>query len=101
MSINENKEFETINQKTGERKFIAETECLCKEEYHRVKKAKAKKQSVVFLIVTVLAMVGAMFGITALEVIGWISATFRIVLMCLAGAVAMFKFGYFWREFKN
>jgi uncharacterized membrane protein YqjE len=101
MSINESKEFEAINQKTGERKFVAETECQCKEEYHRVSKAKAKKKSVGFLIVTVLALVLAMLGITALEVIGWISATFRIVLMCLAGSVAMFKIGYFWHEIKN
>lgn len=101
MRINENKEFEAINQKTGERNFIAETECQSKEEYHRVKKAKAKKKAIVFMVVTVLALVVAMFGIIGLELIGWINATFRIVLMCAAGAVAMFKTGYFWHEIKG
>ena len=101
MSINESKEFEAINQKTGERKFVAETECQCKEEYHRVKKAKAKKRAVVFMAVTLVALVAAVVGITALEMIGWINTTFRIVLMCLAGALAMFKAGYLWHEIKN
>lgn len=101
MSINENQEFEAINQKTGERNFIAETECQSKEEYHRVKKEKAKKKAIVFMVVTVLALVLAILGITALEMIGWINATFRIVLMCAAGAVAMFKTGYFWHEIKG
>ena len=101
MSINENQEFEAINQKTGERKFVAETECQCKEEYHRVKKAKATKKAIVFMAVTFVALVATIFGITALEMIGWINATFRIVLICLAGSVAMFKAGYLWHEIKN
>jgi protein-S-isoprenylcysteine O-methyltransferase Ste14 len=101
MSINENKEFEAINQKTGERNFIAETECQSKEEYHRVKKAKAKKQSIIHLIVTAVVLMVSVFGIVALELIGWINDIFCIVLLCLAGAVAMFKAGYFWHEIKN
>ena len=101
MSVNENKDFEAINQKTGERKFVAETECQCNDAYHRVKKAKAKKQAIMFLIVTLLALVATMVGILALERICWINSTFRIVLMCLAGAVAMFKAGYLWHEIKN
>ena len=101
MSINENQEFEAINQKTGERKFVAETECHCNEEYRRVKKAKARKKAVVFLVVTALVLATAMFGIVGLGAIGWINNTFRIVLMCLAGAFAMFKAGFFWHEIKN
>lgn len=101
MSINENQEFEVINQKTGERNFVAETEGRCKEEYHRVKKAKAKKKAIVFMTITLLALVVAMLGITTLKVIGWINDTFRIVLMCFAGSAAMFKTGYFWHEIKN
>lgn len=101
MSINENQEFEAINQKTGERKFVAETECQCKEEYHRVKKAKAKKKAIVTLVVTLVAVLVAVFGIAALELIGWINNIFCIVLMCMAGAVAMFKAGYCWHEIKS
>lgn len=100
MSINESMEFEAINQKTGERRFVAEAEGHCKVEYHHVKKAKAKKKAIVFMVVTVLALIASMFGIIGLEMIGWINATFRIVLMCLAGSVAMFKTGYFWHEIK-
>ena len=101
MSINESMEFEAINQKTGERKFVTETESHCKEEYHRVKKAKAKKKAIVLLVVTCIAAVVAMFGILGLEFIGWINNIFCIVLMCLAGAVAMLKSGYLWHEIKN
>ena len=101
MSINENQEFEAINQKTGERKFVAETECQCKEEIHRQKKAKAKKKAIVLMAMTSVALAVAVFGISALKYIGWINSTFSIVLMCLAGAVAMFKAGYLWHEIKN
>lgn len=99
--INENKEFDAINQKASERRFIAETEYQCQEEYHRVKKEKVKKKALVFMVVTLFALAVAMVGITGLELIGWINATFRIVLMCLAGAAAMFKLGYFWHEIKR
>lgn len=101
MEINENKEFEAINQKTGERKSVAETECQCKGEHHREKKAKAKKKAIFFIIVTILVLAAVVLGITALEAISWINNTFRIVLMCAAGAMAMFKTGYLWHEIKN
>ena len=100
MSINESMEFESINQKTGERKFVAETEGVCKEEMHRIKKAKAKKKAIVRLIVTLAVLIASMFGIIGLEMIGWINGIFQVVLMCVAGAVAMFKSGYLWREIK-
>ena len=101
MSINESREFEAINQKTGERKFVAETECQCNEAYHRVMKAKAKKKAIVGLIVTVIAMFLATIGINGLEMIGWINNTFCIVLICLTGALGMFKAGYLWNELDN
>lgn len=101
MCIDESKEFEAINKKTGERNFIAETEGQCKEEYHRVKKAKAKKKAAVRMGATLGVLVIAMMGITALELIGWINDSFCIVLQCLAGCLAMFKTGYFWHEIKN
>ena len=101
MSINENKEFESINQKTGERSFIAETERQCKEEHNRLHKDKVKKRATGIMAVTTVALIAAAFGITGLELIGWINPTFRIVLMCVAGCVAMFKAGYLWHEIKN
>ena len=101
MSINESKEFEAINQKTGERKFVEETESQCKEEYHRVKKAKAKKKAIVSLVLTLLFVLATIGGIIGLKTIGWINEIFCVVLVCSAGAVAMFKAGYFWHEIKN
>ena len=101
MSINEYQEFEAINQKTSERNAQATVECYSTEEIYRAKKAKAKKKAVAFMVVTLLALMLAICGIAGLEVIGWINATFRIVLMCLAGCAAMFKVGYFWHEFKK
>ena len=101
MSINESQEFEAINQKTAERKFVDDTEHRSKEEYNRVKKAKAKKKAIVLLAVTLVALVASMAGIIGLEMIGWINDVFQVVLMCLAGAVAMFKSGYLWHEIKS
>lgn len=101
MSINENKEFEAINKKTSERNAKAAAVCHSTEEIYHAKKAKAKKMAIAFVAVTVLLLAVALVGITALELIGWINATFRIVLMCVAGSVAMFKIGYFWHGIKN
>ena len=101
MSINENKEFEAINKKTSERNAQATAVCHSTEEIYRAKKAKSKKKAIWFAAVTILLLAVAMVGITALEMIGWINSTFRIVLMCMAGSVAMFKVGYFWHEIKN
>ena len=101
MSINEIKEFEAINKKTSERNAQASAQCHSTEEFYRAKRAKAKKKAIWFVAVTILLLAVTMVGITGLEMIGWINATFRIVLMCLAGCVAMFKSGYFWHEIKN
>ena len=101
MSINENQEFEAINQKTSERKVSAQAVCYSTEEIYRAKKAKATKKAIIRMIAVTLAFVIASVGITALEMIGWINGTFRIVLLCSAGSVAMFNLGYFWHEIKN
>lgn len=101
MTVNESKEFDSINQKIGERSFIAETERQCKEAHNRLHKDKVKKRAIGLMAVTTVALIATVFGITALELIGWINSTFRIVLMCVAGCVAMFKAGYLWHEIKN
>lgn len=101
MSINESKEFEAINQKTGERKVVAETECKCKEAIGKVTKKKNTKKAIVYMVVTLVALAATLVGINALERIGWINSTFSIVLMCLAGAKAMFNTGYLWHEIKH
>lgn len=101
MCIDESKEFEAINQKASERK-AAESAASCSTEKIRLaRKAEAKGKAVVFLGVTLAALIIAMIGITALEQIGWINDTFRIVLQCVAGCLAMFKAGYLWHEIKN
>ena len=101
MSINENQEFEAINQKTKERNENATVECHSTEEIYRAKKIKAKRRAIVCIFIIFAILVVAAAGIFALEYIGWINATFKIVLLCLAGCVAMFKVGYFWHEFKK
>lgn len=101
MSINENKEFEAINQKTSERNAAKSAVCCSTEEINRAKRAKAKTKAAVYMGVTLGVLVITMMGITALELIGWINNTFRVVLQCLAGCVAMFKAGYLWHEIKN
>ena len=98
MNINENQEFETINQKTSERNANAMVECHSTEEIYRAKNIKAKRRALICIFVTfsiTLVVAASIFG---LEYIGWINATFKIVLLCLTGCVAMFKTGYFWRE---
>lgn len=101
MSINENKEFEAINQKTRERTVNESAVCHSTEEIYRVKKAKTTKKAIVCMVAITLALAAAVVGISALEVIGWINGTFKGVLLCAAGCVAMFNQGYFWHEIKN
>ena len=101
MCIDESKEFEAINQKASERKAAESAACYSTEEIRLARKAKAKRKAVVYMAVTLAALIIAMIGITALEQIGWINDTFRIVLQCVAGCLAMFKAGYLWHEIKN
>jgi hypothetical protein len=53
------------------------------------------------MAVTAVLMVIALRGINALEAIGWINNSFEVVLMVVAGSVAMFTEGYFWHELKH
>lgn len=101
MSIDENQEFEAINQKTRERNESVAVECHSTEEIYRTNKVKARKKAIACIIVTLAILLVAAAGIFALEYIGWINTTFRIVLLCLASGVAMFKAGYFWREIEK
>lgn len=96
MNINENQEFEAINQKIKERNENATVECHTTEEIYRAKKIKAKRRAIICILITFAILLVADAGIFALEYIGWISATFKIVLLCLAGCVATFKTGYFY-----
>lgn len=97
MSINENKEFETINRKTSERKE-ADNNIVAIQEKN---KSKAKTKAVALMIATVLVFAVSVFVITALEKAGWINSAFRIVLLTLAECATMFKIGYYWHEVKN
>lgn len=101
MSVNENKEFEAINQKTSERKVQATAVCHSTEEIYRAKKAKAVKKAIGCMVAITLAFAIASVGITALKNIGWINGTFRIYLLSAAFGWTMFKLGYFWHEIKN
>ena len=101
MCIDESKEFEAINQKASERKAAESAACCSTEEIRLARKAKAKKKAAVHMGVTLGVLVITMMSITALELIGWINDTFRIVLQCVAGCLAMFKAGYLWHEIKN
>jgi hypothetical protein len=101
MSINENQEFETINQKTSERNANAQAVCCSTEEIRWVKKTKARKKAALLMFVTCAVLAVALSGIAVLEEIGWINDYFSIVLKCLTGCVAVFKAGYLWHEIKN
>ena len=101
MSINENQEFETINQKVKERtETVEEGRHTAAETYREVQ--MRKKAKAVACILGVAAVLGiAVTGFWALEEIEWINHTFRIVLSAIAGAVAMFKIGGLWREIEK
>lgn len=101
MSVNESKEFEAINQKVNERKHVEETQEQAKVVYVTVKKAKARKRGLWFVILITLLLAVAVGGIMGLEAIGWINQTFSIVLMAISGAAAFFKIGCAWNEIKN
>jgi hypothetical protein len=101
MSINENQEFETINQKVKERtENVEESRNAVAENYREVQMRKKAKAVVCILgVIAVLSI--AVTGFWALEEIAWINHTFRIVLTAAAGSVAMFKIGGFWHEVKK
>ena len=101
MSINENQEFEAINQKVKERTESVEEIWQCAADtYHEVK-ARKKAKAIAKMFAVVAVFICATFGLIGLEYIGWISVFFRQVLICVAGCMAMFKLCYFWHEIKN
>lgn len=101
MSINENQEFEVINQKVKERAVNVEEVRQNAADTYKEEKARRVTKAIINMAVTLLAMVIVLRGITALEAIGWINGYFQVVLMCVAGSVSMFLEGYFWHELKG
>ena len=98
MSIKEeNMELDFINKKSNERNANAWADEAALEYI----KVKNRKDATKKLWVAVLAVLIAMVGCAALEAINWISTTFYVVLLAVAGSVGMFKAGYFWCQIKN
>lgn len=100
MSINENMEFEAINKKVKERAVnVEEVQQAAADTYKEVKVRKTVR-ALALMAATFVAVVIVMRGINGLEIIGWINETFRNLLICVAGGVAMFNIGYLWRDIK-
>ena len=101
MSINENQEFEAINKKVKERtESVEESRQSAAGTYHDVQVRK-KAKAILYMVAITVAFVLAIVVINALEVIGWINNSFKVVMMVAAGGVAMFNQGYLWHEFKQ
>lgn len=100
MNINENQEFEAINQKVKERsENVEEVRQTVADTYREVlARKKAKAIACIMGVAAVLAI--AVTGFWALEEIEWINHSFRTVLTAAAGAFAMFKIGCFWQKSK-
>ena len=101
MSINENMEFEAINQRTKERSVDVEAVRKTAADTYKEVKVRRKTKAIAIMAAVMVALVIALRGINALETIGWINSSFQVVLMCVAGGVAAFMQGYFWHEIKN
>lgn len=101
MNINENQEFEAINQKVKERTESVEEVRQTVADTYREVKAKRKARAILRIVVAVVLFGAAAAGFYGLEAIDWINHTFRIVLTAAAGAVAMFKIGGFWQRAKD
>ena len=101
MSVNENQEFEAINQKVKERTVNVDEVRQSVADTYKAVKIRRKTKAITIMAVTLLALVIVLRGINGLETIGWINGTFKAVLMSATGCVAMFTQGYFWHELKN
>lgn len=101
MSINENMEFEAINQKTRERTESVGDVRKAADEILKEIRVRTITKAIASMAAVMVALVIILRGITALETIGWINSSFQVVLMCVAGGVAAFMQGYFWHEIKN
>ena len=101
MSINENQEFEAINQKVKERTVnVEEVRQTVAETYREVRVRKKTKAMICIMAALGLFAIAAA-GFWALEEIEWINYSFRLVLTAATGAVAMFKVGCFWQRAKD
>ena len=98
MSINENQEFEAINQKVQERTVNVEEVRQSAADTYREVQIRKRAKAVVSMIAVAVVLGVALTGVWALEEIAWINHTFRIVLTAAAGAVAMFKMGGLWTQ---
>ena len=101
MSINENQEFEAINQKVKERTVDYDAVRKNAAVNYKEVKVRRKTKAITIMVVTLLVLVIALRGINALEAIGWINNKMNVLLMCAAGSVAMFTQGYYWHELKK
>lgn len=101
MSINESKEFEAINQRTKERTVDVEAVRKTAADTYKEVKVRRITKAITGMALTAVLLVIALRGINALEAIGWINNSFEVVMMVVAGSVAMFTEGYFWHELKH
>lgn len=101
MSINENQEFEAINQKVKERTETGEEVRQTAAEAYREVQIRKNLKAVIFIIISAGLFALAATGFWALEGIEWINHSFRNVLTAAAGAVAMFKISGFWSSAKK
>lgn len=101
MSINENQEFETINQKVKERTENVEEVRQIEADTYREVRVRNKLKAMIWIMVACGVFATAATGFWALEEIEWINHSFRIVLTAAAGAVAMFMIGGFWQRAKQ
>ena len=101
MSINENQEFEAINQKVKERTVnVEEVRQMAADTYREVK-AKRKAKAIIRIMVAAVLFGASVAGFYGLESIGWINDTFRTVLIGVSGALAMFNIGRFWNDLRQ
>lgn len=101
MSINENQEFEAINQKVKERSESVEEVRQTVAETYREVRVRKKAKAIIFILVALGVFAIAATGFWSLEQIEWINHSFRLVLTAATGAVAMFKIGGFWERVKQ
>lgn len=99
--MNENQEFERINQKTRERTEGEEASCKQAADTLKAFAAKRRKTAVMRMSVTAMVAAAAWFGILGLQSIGWINGSFCFVLLWVVLAWLAFKAGYHWHEIKK
>lgn len=99
--MNENKEFEFINNKTRERAADEEVSYQQAADTFKAFVAEKRKKACIRISVNSLMAAAAGFGIVGLSKIGWINEIFCAVLLCAVVVWLSFKAGYFWYEIKK